>query len=179
VSGRPGKADLSEYKYGAISSLGLTADRFAIPRRDKEPDGATSLAGRINPVQREAPKDLKKKQAEDQQEATEKQVSKRRTETAGFGYTDIIEATQDVEGLAYRPRTTETCETYESILLSVHQALGDQAQDIVRTTIMSGLPGKADLPEYDYGSVSSLVVITDRSAILRRKKRAHISRRAH
>ena len=53
-------------------------------------------------------------------------------ESNGFGYTDILEATQDVEGLTYRPRTTETRETYE-LLLSVRQALGDQAQDIVRS----------------------------------------------
>ena len=39
-------------------------------------------------------------QAEDHQEASEKQASKRNTETAGFGYTDIVEVTQDVEGLA-------------------------------------------------------------------------------
>ncbi|KAI0310342.1 hypothetical protein OF83DRAFT_1178651 [Amylostereum chailletii] len=43
----------------------------------------------------------------------------------------IIEATQDVEGLTYRPRTAETREVYELILSSVHQVLGDQAQDIV------------------------------------------------
>ena len=63
-----GKPDLSGYNYAAISSLVLTADRSALPRRDKEPDGApTSLAGRIDPremgsrVQREVPKDLQKK----------------------------------------------------------------------------------------------------------------------
>ncbi|KAI0312601.1 hypothetical protein OF83DRAFT_1066919 [Amylostereum chailletii] len=142
MSGRPGKPDLSGYSYGAISSLVLTADRSALPRRDKEPDGApTSLAGRIDPrdmgshVKREAPKDMdkKKKKAADGQDPTEKQIAKRRQEAAGFGFTDIIEATQDVEGLTYRPRTAETREVYELILSSVHQALGDQAQDIVRS----------------------------------------------
>ncbi|GLB39382.1 putative sec63-domain-containing protein [Lyophyllum shimeji] len=138
MAGRP---DLSGYNYGAISSLVLTADRSALPRRDKEPDGApTSLAGRIDPremgsrVVREAPKDLdkKKKKAVDRQDAIEKQTAKRKAEL-GFGYTDIIEATQDVEGLTYRPRTAETREVYELILSSVHTALGDQAQDIVRS----------------------------------------------
>lgn len=143
MSGRPGgKPDLSGYNYGAISSLVLTADRSALPRRDREPDGApTSLAGRIDPremgsrVQRQAPKDVekKKKKAGDagKQEAPEK-VVKRRAE-AGFGYTDIIDATQDVEGLSYRPRTAETREVYEVMLSTVHQVLGDQAQDIVRS----------------------------------------------
>lgn len=142
MAGRGGKPDLSGYNYGAISSLVLTADRSALPRRDKEPDGApTSLAGRIDPremgsrVVREAPKDLdkKKKKLTERQEASETQLAKRKTESAGFGYTDIIEATQDVEGLTYRPRTAETREVYELILSSVHQSLGDQAQDIVRS----------------------------------------------
>ena len=135
------KRDLSGYNYAAISSLVLTADRSALPRRDKEPDGApTSLAGRIDPremvsrVQREAPKDLdkKKKKAADRQDDTEK--PKRRAAAAtGFGYTDIIDATQELEGLTYRPRTAETREVYELILASVHQALGDQAHDVVRS----------------------------------------------
>jgi len=142
MAGKSGKPDYSGYSYGAISSLVLNADRSALPRRDKEPDGApTSLAGRIDPremgsrVIRQAPKDLDKKKtkASDRQDTSEKQVAKRKAETAGFGYTDIIEATQDVEGLTYRPRTAETREVYEIILSSVHSALGDQAQDIVRS----------------------------------------------
>ena len=142
MAGQSGRPDLSGYNYGAISSLVLTADRSALPRRDKEPDGApTSLAGRIDPremgsrVIRQAPKDVekKKKKASDRQDTSEKQPAKRKAEAAGFGYTDIIEATQDVEGLTYRPRTAETRDVYEHILSAVHTALGDQAQDIVRS----------------------------------------------
>ena len=142
MSGRPpGKPDLSGYNYGAISSLVLTADRSALPRRDKEPDGApTTLAGRIDPremgsrVQRAAPKDLdkKRKKAADKQDPSER-TAKRKQEAAGFGYADILEATQDVEGLTYRPRTAETRDVYELILSTVHLALGDQAQDVVRS----------------------------------------------
>jgi pre-mRNA-splicing helicase BRR2 len=41
MSGRPpGKPDLSGYNCVAISSLVLTADRSALPRRDTDPDGA-------------------------------------------------------------------------------------------------------------------------------------------
>ncbi|KAF9003722.1 Sec63-domain-containing protein [Hymenopellis radicata] len=137
-----GKRDLSQYNYGNISSLVLTADRSVLPRRDKEPDGApTSLAGRIDPremgsrVVREAPKDVqkKKKRAADRQDPAEKAAPKRKAETGGFGYSDILEATQDVEGLTYRPRTAETREAYQLILSTVHTVLGDQAQDIVRS----------------------------------------------
>ncbi|KAF8507301.1 putative RNA helicase [Hysterangium stoloniferum] len=140
MSGR--KPDLSGYNYGAISSLVLTADRSALPRRDKEPDGAPeSLVGRIDPkemgsrVQRQAPKDVdKKKKKQDRADAASDRPAKRRPiETPGFAYTDIIEATEEVEGLTYRPRTAETREVYELILSVVHQALGDQAQDIIRS----------------------------------------------
>ena len=163
MSGRPaGKPDLSGYNYGAISSLVLTADRSALPRRDKEPDGApTSLAGRIDPkemgsrVQRAAPKDIekKKKKAGDagRHDALEKAAStKRRTET-GFGFADIIEATQDVEGLTYRPRTAETREVYEFMLSAVHQTLGDQAQDIIRSatdTVLESLKNE-NMKDFD------------------------------
>ncbi|KAJ7046921.1 putative RNA helicase [Mycena alexandri] len=157
----PGKKpDLSGYNYGAISSLVLSADRSALPRRDKEPDGApTSLAGLINQSEmgsrahREKPIDIekKRKRAADRQDPSEKQAAKRKTETSGFGYTDIIEATQDVEGLTYRPRTTETREVYELILSSVHTALGDQAQDIVRSaadTVLETLKNE-DMKDFD------------------------------
>jgi pre-mRNA-splicing helicase BRR2 len=85
-------------------------------------------------VQRAAPKDLdkKKKKAADKQDPSER-TAKRKQETAGFGYADILEATQDVEGLTYRPRTAETRDVYELILSTVHLALGDQAQDVVRS----------------------------------------------
>lgn len=142
MSGKGDRPDYSGYNYGAISSLVLTTDRSALPRRDKEPDGApTSLAGRIEPkdmgsrVQRQVPKDLdkKKKKASEKADSSEKAALKRKADYSGFGYADIIEATQDVEGLTYRPRTAETREVYELILSAVHTALGDQAQDIVRS----------------------------------------------
>ncbi|KAF9267488.1 Sec63-domain-containing protein [Marasmius fiardii PR-910] len=136
------KPDLSQYNYGAISSLVLTADRSALPRRDKEPDGApTSLAGRIDPkdmgsrVQRQAPKDVekKKKKVVERQDNSEKQAKRKADTNTAFGYADILESTQDVEGLTYRPRTAETREVYQHMLAMVHTALGDQAQDIVRS----------------------------------------------
>lgn len=149
-----GKRDLSGYNYAAISSLVLTADRSALPRRDKEPDGApTSLVGRIDPremgsrAHREAPKDIqkKKKKTADAQDV-EKVPKRRAAENTGFGYMDILEATQDVEGLTYRPRTAETREVYELILSTVHQCLGDQAQDVVRSaadTVLESLKNES------------------------------------
>ncbi|KAJ3557335.1 hypothetical protein NP233_g11769 [Leucocoprinus birnbaumii] len=167
MSGRPpGKPDLSGYNYGAISSLVLTADRSALPRRDKEPDGApTSLVGRIDPremgsrVVRAQPKDMDKKKKKALAAAAEAQQQDERREKgrrgagldSGFGITDIIESTAGVEGLTYRPRTAETREVYELMLASVHTALGDQAQDIVRSAADAVLESlkREDLKDFD------------------------------
>ncbi|KAJ3557859.1 hypothetical protein NP233_g11635 [Leucocoprinus birnbaumii] len=130
------------------SKPSLKGKLVALPQRDKEPDGApTSLVGRIDPremgsrVVRAQPKDMDKKKKKALAAAAEAQQQDERREKgrrcagldSGFGITDIIESTAGVEGLTYRPRTTETREVYELMLASVHTALGDQAQDIVRS----------------------------------------------
>ncbi|KAJ4471946.1 Sec63-domain-containing protein [Lentinula lateritia] len=142
------KPDLSQYNYGAISSLVLTADRSALPRRDKEPDGApTSLAGRIDVrdmgsrVVREGPGDVGKRKK--REERGKEGGGKKKEETKGggtgttafgfSGYTDILDATHQVSGLTYRPKTLETQQVYELLLSEIHAILGGQAQDIVRT----------------------------------------------
>lgn len=87
-------------------------------------------------VQRQAPKDLeKKKKKANQDDGGERPLAKRKAADSGlgFGYTDIIEATQDVEGLTYRPSTAETREVFNLMVAIVHKTLGDQAQDIVRS----------------------------------------------
>ncbi|KAJ3845800.1 hypothetical protein EV368DRAFT_70427, partial [Lentinula lateritia] len=146
MSSTNAKPDLSQYNYGAISSLVLTADRSALPRRDKEPDGApTSLAGRIDVrdmgsrVVREGPGDVggKKRKKSEKVRGKERGVGGKEESTTtalGFsGYTDIVDATHEVEGLGYRPTTVETQEVYELLLSEMHGVLGGQAQDVVRT----------------------------------------------
>ena len=90
----------------------------------------------------------KKKKAVERQDASEK--PKRKADAATFGFSDIIEATQDVEGLTYRPRTAETRDVYVLILSAVHSALGDQAQDVVRSaadTVLETL--KSEIKDFD------------------------------
>ncbi|RPD60436.1 hypothetical protein L227DRAFT_611365 [Lentinus tigrinus ALCF2SS1-6] len=112
----------------AISSLVLRADRETGSR-----------------VQREVPKGLeKKKEAANRQEAVE-----RPADVTSFGYTDIIEATEDVEGLT--------------------QALGDQANDIVRSAadaVLQALGKNENMKDFDkkeveeiLGSISNLGVV--------------------
>jgi len=106
---------------------------------------------------REAPKDLEKKK--------QKQVATSAADEAERGirrrgdlsyrsdgrYVDILQATEDLEGLNYRPKTAETREVFELLLGIVHQALGDQAQDIVRSatdTVLEVLKSE-DVKEFD------------------------------
>ena len=64
----------------------------------------------------------------------ETMAAKCKAESVGFGYANIIEATQDIEGLTYRPlHTTQTRQVYDLTLAAVRSSIGDQAQDIVRS----------------------------------------------
>ncbi|KAI8064474.1 Sec63 Brl domain-containing protein [Gongronella butleri] len=138
-------AKASQYQYAANASLVLQADRSKLPRRDKEPTGEPeTLWGKIDPkefgtrAEREGPKDLeeKKKRAAKRSEDSAERQRKRREESSmnkAYGYSSVLSATEDWEGLNYRPRTKETRESYEHILSFVYDHLGDQARDVIRS----------------------------------------------
>ena len=120
------------------SSLLRSTDRSALPRHDREPP----LSDKIDPeemrshVQRFAPKDAEKKKAGDAtvgKDALDKAASAWKCVNAGLGSSDILQSTQDIEGLCYHPRTAKTRDVYELMLSVVHQTLGDQASKIIRT----------------------------------------------
>ncbi|WWD21866.1 hypothetical protein CI109_106354 [Kwoniella shandongensis] len=157
---KAGARDLSGFNYGAMSSLVVNQDRSVL--RTDEPTGtAESLVGRINlkdmgsRVTRETPKDLEKKKAKAKiTSADEVERSIRRAQersTARFGAADVLESVAQMEGLRYRPRTAETREVYELLLGLVHQTLGDQTQEVVRSaadTVLESLKSE-DLKEFD------------------------------
>lgn len=117
-------------------------------RRDNEPTGeAESIIGRIDPkemgsratVRDDLKLDEKKKKAEKDKQKRERQLeaggaTKRKLPGQGATrYGDVLEATQDLEGLDYRPRTAETRAVYELMLASVHSLLGDTPPAMVRS----------------------------------------------
>ncbi|KAI9311054.1 Sec63 Brl domain-containing protein [Dichotomocladium elegans] len=138
-------AKQNQYQYAANSSLVLQADRSGLPRRDQEPTGEPeTLWGKIDPkafgsrAVRETPKDIeekKKKAAERSDELAEKRRRKKEESaiSKAYGYSSVLSATDDWEGLNYRPRTKETREAYEHILSFVYDHLGDQARDVIRS----------------------------------------------
>lgn len=138
-------AKLNQYQYAANSSLVLQADRSGLPRRDQEPTGEPeSLWGKIDPKDfgsravREKPKgleEMKKKASQRSEELAEKRRRKKEESaiSRAYGYSSVLSATEDWEGLNYRPRTKETREAYEHILAFVYEHLGDQARDVIRS----------------------------------------------
>jgi len=144
----------------SIVLIDFLLDRSVV--RTDEPTGAPeSLVGRINlkdmgsRVAREAPKDLDKKKGKAKLSAVDEvERNIRRAQeksTARFGAADVLESVAQMEGLRYRPRTTETREVYELLLGLVHQMLGDQTQEVVRSasdTVLETLKSD-DLKEFD------------------------------
>ncbi|PKI82775.1 Brr2p [Malassezia vespertilionis] len=107
---------------------------------DNEPTGeAESLVGRIDPkamgsrVARQPVADLEKKKrkaAEDDELFSVRKVQAGAHDTQ---YTDVLQATAELDGLRYIPRTDETRSVYEMVLSLVHGSLGDQSSEIVRS----------------------------------------------
>lgn len=141
----PKKPDLSGYQYSAISSLVTQTDRRFLNKTENEGSGeAETLVGRIDPkamgsrAGRETIKDLdrKKKKATEDDEGKLKRPKRAGGATSvglGGGYADILQATAELEGLSYIPKTMETREMYELILNIVATNLGDQSGEVIRS----------------------------------------------
>ena len=143
--------DVSQYKYSAMSNLVLQADRRFVTRRNDEVTGdPESLAGRLSIRDmgsrnaRDAPKQKKKatglpdvergglREGEDVLER--EQRKRKRGEPAQLRGTGILSAADAlVEGIRYRPRTSATRATYDLILTTVANNLGDVSHEIVRS----------------------------------------------
>jgi pre-mRNA-splicing helicase BRR2 len=141
----------------------LTSPDRSVIRSDEPTGKAETLKGRINVaemgsrMERDAPKDLEKKKAKataklSQADAIERSIRRaQETSTARFGAADVLASVAEMEGLRYRPRTTETSEVYELILGLVHRVLGDQTSEVVRSatdTVLESLKDE-ELKEFD------------------------------
>ena len=144
--------DVSQYKYSAMSNLVLQADRRFVSRRNDEVTGdPESLAGRLSirdmgsrnardnaPKQKKKASGLPDVERGDLQEGEDilkrEQRKRKRGEAeqlrgAGILSTDDAE----VEGIVYRPRTSETRATYDLILTTIAGTLGDVSHAMVRS----------------------------------------------
>ncbi|PMD25163.1 Sec63-domain-containing protein [Hyaloscypha hepaticicola] len=144
--------DVSQYKYSAMSNLVLQADRRFVTRRNDEVTGdPESLAGRLSirdmgsrnardniPKQKKKASglpDVERGGLQEGQDVLEREQRKRkRGEPAQLRGTGILSAADAlVEGIVYRPRTSATRATYDLILTTVANNLGDVSHEIVRS----------------------------------------------
>ena len=144
--------NISQYKYAAMSNLVLQHDkRFSTRRNDEVTGDPESLAGRINirdmgsrDNRETAPKKPKKttdlKGVErgsiiEGQDVLEREQKKRKRgepqQMRGSGILSAADAL--VEGLKYRPKTPATRQTYDLILTTTANNLGDVPHEVVRS----------------------------------------------
>lgn len=78
----------------------------------------------------------------------------------GFGFTNILAATEDLEGLYYTPKTKETKEIYDHILSFIQTDLGDVPQDVLRGAVDEVLAILKDESLKDFDKKTSIESIT-------------------
>uniref|UniRef100_V5HTE9 U5 small nuclear ribonucleoprotein 200 kDa helicase n=2 Tax=Ixodes ricinus TaxID=34613 RepID=V5HTE9_IXORI len=125
-----------QYEYKANSNLVLQADTRLIERRprDEATGEVISLVGKLegsrmgDRYQRTKPsKDEKKSKKQKKAAAEENKYDAAKLK----GQSLLSEGVEDVVGILYRPKTTETKQTYEVLLSFIQEALGDQPRDIL------------------------------------------------
>ncbi|MCJ1409201.1 DEIH-box ATPase [Ptychographa xylographoides] len=139
--------NVSQYKYSAMSNLVLQADRRFVTRRNDEVTGdPESLAGRINirdmgsrglreevkQKKNHGPKDVQRGSIREGEDVLERERKRKRGDPASSRGT-LSAADANVEGLRYRPRTPATRQTYDLILTTTANNLGDVPHEVVRS----------------------------------------------
>ncbi|KAI4199430.1 MAG: hypothetical protein LQ346_002568 [Caloplaca aetnensis] len=144
--------NLGQYKYAAMSNLVLQHDRrFSTRRNDEMTGDPESLAGRINirdmggrsgrddlskqKKRTTGPKDIQRGSIREGEDVLEREQRKRKRgepqQLRGAGILSAADAL--VEGLKYRPRTPATRQTYDLILTTTANNLGDIPHEVVRS----------------------------------------------
>ena len=174
--------NISQYKYTAMSNLVLQHDkRFSLRRNDEATGDPESLAGRINirdmgsrtaredaPRQKKkttGPKDIERGSIREGEDVLEREQRKRKrgepTQMRGAGILSAADAL--VEGLKYRPRTPATRQTYDLILTTTANNLGDVPHEVVRSAADAILEYLKDENMKDYDKkkeIDDLIGIT-------------------
>lgn len=146
------QSNLGQYKYAAMSNLVLQHDRrFSTRRNDEMTGDPESLAGRINirdmgsrsghdDLSRQkkkptGPRDVERGSIREGEDVLEREQRKRKRgepqQLRGAGILSAADAL--VEGLKYRPKTPATRQTYDLILTTTANNLGDVPHEVVRS----------------------------------------------
>ncbi|KAJ3224615.1 DEIH-box ATPase [Clydaea vesicula] len=125
--------------------------RFSSRRNNESTGEAESLAGKIKKgqmgsravrtaIEEKEKKNKKKleKEAKLKQSGAERKSNKQKGSSIfhkGYGFNNILQATDDFESLQYRPKTKETKEIYELILAFIQKVIGDSTQEVLRGVV--------------------------------------------
>lgn len=124
----------ADYSYAAMSNLVTRTDKRTLPKQGETTGEPDTLAGRASVKEmgsrvKAATSDKPKAT----QTITRDTVPRKRKQGTQSRYVSIIEATAGLEGIRYRPSTSETAATFDSILALASNILGDQPQDVIRS----------------------------------------------
>mmetsp|Transcript_15015 Transcript_15015/g.15754 ORF Transcript_15015/g.15754 Transcript_15015/m.15754 type:complete len:144 (-) Transcript_15015:3-434(-) len=130
------------YEYGANSNLVLEADREVRRRNDEATGEVETLHGKLGVIRmgdrldREKHEDLssriKKAQTKRQIEETTTEIrDKSKKRKKDLINSNVLQETEILDSINYRPKTRESRSAYEEILNFIQICLGDQPQDIL------------------------------------------------
>lgn len=123
-----------QFEYKANSNLVLQADTRLIERRprDEATGEVVSLVGKLEGSRMgDRYQRTKPAKAEEKKAKRIKRDESRYDFSKLKGQTLLSEGIEDMVGILYRPKTTETKQTYEVLLSFIQEALGDQPRDIL------------------------------------------------
>lgn len=136
------------YEYGANSNLVLEADRDSRSRVDEGKGEVETLNGKLDRVKMgdRLNKNSRPELDEKIQKAREKRLrtdttnakvasTKRRIDSTFFPASkgsSILTQAEEIDSTSYRPKTRETKEAYEELLIEIHSMVGDQPQDVLK-----------------------------------------------
>ncbi|XP_067656314.1 U5 small nuclear ribonucleoprotein 200 kDa helicase-like isoform X1 [Haliotis asinina] len=123
-----------QYEYKANSNLVLQVDRSLIDRRarDESTGEVMSLVGKITGTRMgDRAQKTKPPQMEERKNKRRKRDEAQRDMIKMKGTTLLSEGIDQMVGILYRPKTTETRQTYEVLLSFIQAAIGDQPRDVL------------------------------------------------
>lgn len=135
-----------QYQYALNSNLVLEADRSIRRGKDEGTGEVESLKGKIggmrmgDRINREERSELNdriekakaKRTREDEDPSIKKKMKGRKSIKTDFDRANVLNVTEDLDSINYRPKTRESKMAYEEILSFIMHSLGDQPQDILR-----------------------------------------------
>lgn len=122
------------YRYSAMSNLVTRADRRSFSRDDDATGEPNSLAGMVDVSQMGSrAHESSRSERPNMPESADEPVRKRRRTQRTPSHPSILASSQQLEGLVYKPSTSENRERLEGILVLIARLLDPSGPEVVRS----------------------------------------------